>query len=236
MRTDPAGLCCLGLLGYHGPATSLTDWQTQDLLTLPHRLLTRSGTGSLHYRPDHPTAGGSLGRHPSPGRCWLLKDDEINQRISRPVTRQRARPGQVVLCLVLPGDDWQLLLLWLSCGCPTMFVPIISSEREERRAGTDWTVQILLYSTHRTVLARLLISQLCSREMFYCDCDYDDMTWPLLIILNRVNENWSIAGTIIDCPVTAKDLMSTLDINPMNAIISRIVQLWRRNNIFISSI
>ena len=161
MRTDPAGLCCLGLLGYHGPATWLTDWLTQDLLTLLLWLLTRSGTGSLHYRPDHLTAGGSLGRHPSPGRCWLLKDDEINQRISRPVTRQRARPGQVVLCLVLPGDDWQLLL-WLLPLPNDVCANNFPTERE-RRAELGPSVQIHRHlATHRdlTDLAHPLISQL----------------------------------------------------------------------------
>ena len=110
----------------------------------------------------------------------VLNDDEIN-KCYFPWSHQA---GQVSLCLVLPGDDWQLLL-WLLPLPNTMFVPIISRVRG-KRAGSDCTDYL---TTHRRDLTSLSSShcqrsQLYSLEMFYYD----------VLITQQDDRDWSIAG------------------------------------------
>ena len=80
----------------------------------------------------------------------VLTDDEIN-KCYFPSCHQA---GQVRLCLVLPGDDWQLLLRLLPLP-NTMFVPIISRLRG-KRAGSDCTDY---FSSHSN-LTRLTLSDI----------------------------------------------------------------------------
>ena len=161
----------------------MAGWNGRSLNRTLSHLPTLHG---LCLRPEGYQSSLPTGSFDWPGVPWappvtwpVLKDEEIKTIF--------LSPGQPRLGLVLPGDDWQLLLCW--CWAAPLPSDVCANNFQSEREESCWVRLYRYFSRSSLHTAISPSSQPDCRTVWYDNCvPYYDV-----LITQQADEDWSIA-------------------------------------------